>query len=172
MIKSMKKTFNVFSILLISILTINVFLPSSRVSATPAGGQSILNRYYNGVDHLYTIDPDSTNLTGYSREISLGAVYSSKVYDSLSPIYQYYNGIDLFYTSNWDELGAGKNGYTYEGIAFYSSLTSNAEIYATSPVHRYYNGIDHFYTNNFSELGYGNNSYTYEGIAFYVSMVY
>jgi hypothetical protein len=88
---------------------------------------------------------------------------------STAPLYRYWNpGIgDHFYTTNWNELGAGKYGWRYEGIQCYVYLQQQQ---GTVPLYRYWNpGIgDHFYTTNWNELGAGKYGWRYEGIQCYV----
>ena len=66
------------------------------------------------------------------------------------PLYRYFNGIDHFYTRNYGELGAGKNGYSFEKVQ--CKIFSYAQV-GTVPLYRYWNGRDHFYTTNAHEIG-------------------
>lgn len=93
--------------------------------------------------------------------------------DSMVPLYRYYNGTDHFYTTNWNELGSGKNGYAFEGIACHvwdSNTTGGYQL----PFFRFYNGTDHIYTTNWNELNGGPYhltplfGYSFESIACYV----
>jgi len=90
---------------------------------------------------------------------------------NVKPIYRYLNEIDgcrdHFYTTNRDELGDGKDGYKYEGIAGYIYPEDAVKINLI-PLYRYFNpkSGDHFYTTNLDELGKeGKGGYNYEGIA-------
>lgn len=64
----------------------------------------------------------------------------------------------------FEELGAGKDGFTNEGISCY--VLKQAE-HQTVPIFRYYNGHDHFYTNNAAELADGKSGYWFEEVQFY-----
>src|SRR5665811_1719968 len=68
---------------------------------------------------------------------------------------------DHFYTTNWAELGAGRSGYAYEGIACYVFPGAG---HKNAGVYRYWSqgGTDHFYTTNYDELGVGNYGYHLE----------
>src|SRR5258705_19241 len=72
---------------------------------------------------LLTISPqerDSAIYTyGYSSEGVVGATIGVPC-NFTSRVYRYYNASkqDWFYTNNYNELGAGGAGYTYEGIAW------------------------------------------------------
>ncbi|MEO6001363.1 MAG: S8 family serine peptidase [Chitinophagaceae bacterium] len=85
------------------------------------------------------------------------------------PLYRYWNSGagDHFYTTNWAELGAGKNGWGYEGVQCYVVGTQRM---GSVPLYRYWNaGItDHFYTTNWAELGSGKYGWGYEGVQCYV----
>ncbi|MFV2057413.1 MAG: S8 family serine peptidase [Thiohalomonadales bacterium] len=86
-----------------------------------------------------------------------------------APLYRYWNARtgDHFYTTNWRELGRGRLGYRYEGVACY---IFPRRVSATVPLYRYWNprNTDHFYTTNWRELGRGRLGYRYEGIQGYV----
>jgi hypothetical protein len=85
------------------------------------------------------------------------------------PLQRYWNPqiADHFYTTNWNELGWGAYGWSYEGIQCYIYPT---QVPGSVPLYRYWNpGIgDHFYTTNWSELGGGAYGWGYEGIQGYV----
>jgi endo-1,4-beta-D-glucanase Y len=76
-------------------------------------------------DHFYTISwaeaNSACNYCGYVYEGIEGNVYP-KQYNGTIPIYRYWNGGlgDHFYTSDYNELGGGRIGYGYEGVAFYA----------------------------------------------------
>ena len=84
-------------------------------------------------------------------------------------LYRYYDPhtADHFYTTNYSELGAGIQGWRYEGVAGYVYATQHP---GTVPLYRYYDGRagDHFYTTNYAELEGGRGGYAYEGVAAYV----
>jgi hypothetical protein len=93
--------------------------PSSVVS--PAG----LARFYKAPYHMYTGGSEVSALDqeGWNFESEIGYV-SNGIQDNGSiPVYRYYNG-SHFWTTNWNELGAGRNGWTYEGIHFYAWSTA------------------------------------------------
>lgn len=85
------------------------------------------------------------------------------------PLHRYWNGAigDHFYTTNWNELGAGGHGWTYEGVAAHVLPQQRP---GTVPLYRYWNGAigDHVYTTNWDELGSGRYGYVYDGIQCYV----
>lgn len=83
------------------------------------------------------------------------------------PLYRYNNGVDHFYTTDFNELGNGGSGYTYEGIAARVFLAPGT---GRVPLYRYNNPTiqNHYYTIDFNEYGNGSNGYTYEGIECYV----
>lgn len=84
-------------------------------------------------------------------------------------LFRYWNAqvADHFYTTSWQELGAGRSGYVYEGVQCY--IYPNPATGST-PLFRYYNasGTDHFYTTNWRELGAGRSGWVLEGIQGYV----
>lgn len=84
-------------------------------------------------------------------------------------LFRYWNGrvADHFYTTSWQELGAGRLGYVYEGVQCYIHPQPAT---GSTPLFRYYNAgaTDHFYTTNWSELGAGRNGWVLEGIQGYV----
>lgn len=88
--------------------------------------------------------------------------------DCLMAYHRYFGGSNHFYTPNWQELGAGRNGFVYEGIIGYI-LPANC-VTGSLPVYRYYHAAftDRFYTTSFSELGNGGNGWAYEGIVGHV----
>ncbi|GEM_PF-3134615 len=90
-----------------------------------AGGTLVRRFYYAAKnDHFYTlsnpaVDPNNPfNVNWYFAANMFAA------YDPADPtgvrIYQYFNPskVDHFYTNNYGELGAGGQGYNYEGVAF------------------------------------------------------
>lgn len=165
-----KKLKKIFTLLIMSVLVFSS-IPSIDSSAASGQVRYALYRFYNQKDHFYTIDvPEgvAAEKSGYKFESPIGTVYSEKYYSAHVPVYRYYNGYDHFYTTDWNELGSGKNGYTYEKVAFYATSSPNNSFYSNVPVYRYYNGKDHFYTTNWNELGNGDGKYKYEKIAFYV----
>lgn len=90
-------------------------------------GSVRIYRYYNKKtgDRLSTINPNEivpTFSNGWVYEGNSGYAYSTNQSDgSTKPIYRYYNPSrgDHFFTDSYNELGSGKLGYAYEGIAFY-----------------------------------------------------
>lgn len=82
-------------------------------------------------------------------------------------LYRYFRSGNHFYTTNFNELGNGANGHTFEGIQAYV-YTSNAS--GRIPLYRYYNSSvnNHFYTTDFSHLGIGAGGYVLEGVIAYV----
>jgi hypothetical protein len=85
------------------------------------------------------------------------------------PLFRYWNpgNTDHFYTTNFNELGAGKYGWGYEGIQCYVIPQATP---GAIPLYRYWNAqiADHFYTTNFGELGSGRYGWAYEGVQCYV----
>jgi len=74
--------------------------------------------------------------------------------NGLTKLYRYYhpgNG-DHFYTTNWNEIGRGKYGYKFEGVAGYV-FSRQAE--GSVPLHRWVNPYtgDHFYSINPASKG-------------------
>jgi hypothetical protein len=75
---------------------------------------------------------------------------------------------DHFYTTNWNELGNGAYGWTFERVAAYIYPTQAS---GTTPLHQYWNASvgDHFYTINLEELGTsGAYGWTYARVDGYV----
>ena len=72
------------------------------------------------------------------------------------PLYYYHNSEkgDNLYTTDWNELGEGKNGYTYKGILCYVFPLPEPRIV---PLYRYFNHVkvDHHYTTDWSEQEFG-----------------
>lgn len=85
------------------------------------------------------------------------------------PLHRYWNpqATDHFYTTDWNELGWGNYGWTYEGVQCYVFAE---ETPGSVPLYRYWNpGIgDHFYTTSFAELENGKFGWGLEGIQGYV----
>lgn len=79
-----------------------------------------LYRWYRGNtgQHFYTVSP--VNIPGYNYESVAGYVHKTQV-SGTKPLYRYFRSSagDHFYTTNWNELGAGRSGYAYEGIECY-----------------------------------------------------
>ena len=68
-------------------------------------------------DNFYTTS--SAAINGYTAGGVVGYIYPTQVTNSI-PIYRYFNTtVGHFYTWNYSELGAGGNGWTYEGILGY-----------------------------------------------------
>ena len=85
------------------------------------------------------------------------------------PLHRYWNpqATDHFYTTDWNELGWGKYGWTYEGVQCY---VFTDDVPGSVALYRYWNpGIgDHFYTTSFAELENGKYGWSLEGIQGYV----
>jgi len=85
------------------------------------------------------------------------------------PLHRYWHSVSghHFYTTNWNELGGGGFGWTYEGVQCH--VLAAAEVGAV-PLHRYYHPSTgaHFYTTNWNELASGAHGWIYEGIACHV----
>jgi hypothetical protein len=91
--------------------------------------------------------------------------------DGTVPLYRYYNYNvgDHFYTTDWNELGYGAYGWSFEkiecyvwpafgenGIPFFEYWNQNANV------------LDHFYTTDWEELGYGANGWYFSETMCYV----
>ena len=109
-------------------------------------------------DPLYTTNPGSEMLNGYTYEGNEGCLYRGMVSTGTVALYRYYN-VDLgdhFYTTNGiSEVGTttrgqtGRHGYMSEGIAGYCFDEYTSE---TTALNRYFRGgsnADHFYTTNY-----------------------
>jgi hypothetical protein len=85
------------------------------------------------------------------------------------PLHRYWNpqATDHFYTTDWNELGWGKHGWSYEGAQCYVFAE---QVPGSVPLYRYWNpGIgDHFYTTNWNELENGRYGWNLERIQGYV----
>ncbi len=85
------------------------------------------------------------------------------------PLHRYWSSLtgDHFYTTNWNELGNGGFGWTYEGIGCYVHAAAEP---GTVPLYRYFSpGTgQHFYTTSWSELGAGRDGWVYEGVQCHV----
>ena len=92
------------------------------------------------------------------------AGFITKVKAQVEPVYQYYNSSTQkhFYTTDYNELGAGGNGWTAQGILGYLHTTD----FAQGAVYRFYQGSSgaHYYTKNKSIFPDG---FTYETILGY-----
>lgn len=89
----------------------------------------------------------------------------------MAPLYRYWSASakDHLYNTNWDELGAGSQGYILEGVEGFLWRDSSS---GAVPLHRYYNPrvLDHFYTTDYSILKSGGlDGWEYEGIIGYIS---
>jgi len=97
------------------------------------GSSTALYSYWRGgekPDHFYTTNKAEIGVNnvgevgnhGYKLTGILGFCFPPLGRASGTvPLYRYNNGAisDHFYTTNWRELGAGKNGYNFEGIQCY-----------------------------------------------------
>lgn len=87
----------------------------------------------------------------------------------LAPVYRYWSPSlrDHYYTLDFSLLGTGRNGWRYQGVAFYIYPTKEEE---TVPLFRYWNLRmgNHYYTTSFEELGEGKDGYKFKGILGYV----
>lgn len=85
------------------------------------------------------------------------------------PLHRYWNpqATDHFYTSDWNELGWGNYGWSYEGVQCYLFAE---QVPGSVPLYRYWNpGIgDHFYTTNWNELENGRYGWNLERVQGYV----
>jgi len=92
--------------------------------------------------------------------------------DAAAPFYRYYHSgiVNHFYTRNWNELGSGRYGWAYEGVACNIYPT---QVPGTIPLYRYNGNSNHFYTTNINEIGtgthgtVGKHGYKSEGVAGY-----
>lgn len=70
----------------------------------------------------------------------------------LKPLYRYWHPQRLkhFYTSSWQELGSGKDGWTYQGYVGYVASTSDCYAPDAVPLWRFWHPerMKHFYTAN------------------------
>ncbi len=100
----------------------------------PLRGAKPLHRYWNGVDHFYTLNAREIGTTKrgkigkyrYRYEgVQCYCFSSPKPFKvlGLRPLYRYFNGKDHFYTMSPREIGTtkrgkkGKHGYRSEGVA-------------------------------------------------------
>lgn len=105
------------------------------LSDTQLDGMVPLIRYWNDVDHFYTINPDEIGKGnyGYLYEQLAGYCYSYPM-TGWVPLYRYFKGYDHFYTTNPKEIGTttpgqtGNHGYQFEQIACYISPSSVAAV--------------------------------------------
>jgi hypothetical protein len=85
------------------------------------------------------------------------------------PVHRYWHSVTghHFYTTDWNELGGGGFGWSYEGVQCHALAAAQA---GTVPLHRYYHPATgaHFYTTNWNELGAGNHGWVHEGTACHV----
>lgn len=92
------------------------------------GGSGIpvaVRRFYYAAknDHFYTLSNPAVDT---NNPFNVNWYFAANMFLAYSPsdngmkIYQYFNPskVDHFYTSNYGELGAGGQGYNYEGVAF------------------------------------------------------
>ncbi|HEU5170771.1 MAG TPA: S8 family serine peptidase, partial [Gemmatimonadales bacterium] len=97
------------------------------------------------------------------RQMITGGVVLSQ------PLHRYWNpqATDHFYTTNWNELGWGNYGWSYEGVQCYVFAE---EVPGSVPLYRYWNpgAGDHFYTTNWNELENGRYGWALESIQGYV----
>lgn len=99
----------------------------------PGPGLSPLYRYWNGTNHLYTLNGTTvigTTTTGtvgnhnYLCEGIAGYCYSYPAFGTL-PLYRYWNGVNHFYTTDGTIIGTttlgtlGNFGFRCGGIACY-----------------------------------------------------
>ena len=139
-------------------------------------------RYFNGKDHLFTINaaeigtttPGATGNMGYRSEGIGFYAYSTAITTcptstgtASTPVavYRYFNMLNHYFTTNPNEIGTttpgatGNGGFKSEGVGFkaYSSTAALALRTSTTltPVYRYYSltNLDHYYTTNANEIG-------------------
>lgn len=96
-------------------------------------------------------------------------VFEKPLLGKLLSLYRYckYSNDDHLYTTNFNELGEGNLGYTYESVqchVFECKEDNTVELY------RYcrYGDNMHFYTTDIGELGTENSEYSFEGVCGYV----
>jgi hypothetical protein len=142
-----------------------------------------LYRYFNNKlnDHFYTTKWLAREFKGWVYE-GIQCYVHRKPLDSsdqgrvkatvpgTAALYRYWSASakDHMYTANWDELGAGAQGYVLEGVAGFVWRDASAGGIA---LHRYYNPrvLDHFYTTDFKILkSGGKDGWEYEGVTGYV----
>ncbi len=133
-----------------------------------------LYRYWNGGigDHFYTTEWTELGNGGWGWVYEGIACYvfaapaaGAAAPPGSLPLHRYWHpGFgNHFYTTNFAELGAGRDGWIYEGVQCHVPAQPGA---GTVPLYRYFNGAltDHCYTTNWGELGYGRYGWELEGI--------
>ena len=157
---------------------------TGRVVMETSFGYAPFYRYWNGVEHFYTVNINEigTAVQGEEGKFSyrsegVQCIVCTRPEKGTVPLYRYWNGKDHFYTTNCHEIGVisagvtGKFGYTFESIAAYCYIDKKEN---TVPLYRYWNGVDHFYTTDPEEIGtvvageVGKSSHKSEGVACYV----
>lgn len=139
----------------------------------PVTGDHFYTLYTNGANDDYNPGGRDSVIEGMEGFVAItqtpGTVplYSYKKIERKGHWYWSYYAVEHgFITTNWNELGEGKDGWTYLGIRGYVMPYQSDD---TVPLYRYANNAgDHFYTTNFNELGNGGSGYSYEGIQCYV----
>ena len=124
-----------------------------------------INRKYPGSSPTRTRRPE---LGGMSIEEAY--VYPTQESGTV-PLYRYWNPTvgDHYYTTNFNELGYGAYGWTFEHVECY---VFPYQASGTVPFHEYWNASvgDHFYTINLDELGpSGAYGWTYAQVQGYVN---
>ena len=143
----------------------SAFMDDYFLTATESERASLERDYMNGTQTY-----EQFGVLGYAESYATGANV---------PVYRFWNKdtTDHFYTASYEEkvqteenYNSGRDGYKYEGIAFY------VPAYGCSAVYRFFNTVtfSHVYVIDESEKnslimdyqsGYG--SWRYEGVAWY-----
>ncbi|MDR4953682.1 hypothetical protein REB14_16005 [Chryseobacterium sp. ES2] len=93
-----------------------------RLIGSADGPGPAISAWFNTItnDQVLTTNPNEINGQSNWEKSNLGTSYNGDEPGSF-PIYRYFNGDKKthFYTRDKNELGDGKDGYVYEGIAFY-----------------------------------------------------
>ena len=134
------------------------------VSPTADNGLVPLYSYYNAKahDHYLSVQWTGRRSDEWSYSGIVGYVPSQKT-DGSVPLYRYFSEKthDHLYSTSWSELGNGKGGYVYQGIAAYvypplkavDTTAATGAVAASSgknvgPLYRFYDeaNTDHYYS--------------------------
>jgi hypothetical protein len=138
----------------------------SKMPSVPSAGMVPFyrSRAPNG-DHFYSRDVNEGPRAGHTAEGITGYVYATPQPGAV-PLYRYMGPNFHFYTTDWNELGAGRSGYTYEGIAAYTIPWSTTKSCTNAcPSGGTYDGANCLYM-----YSPGPNPFVYNG-AFYYTRV-
>ncbi|MBB5644605.1 hypothetical protein [Pedobacter cryoconitis] len=99
------------------------FLERTLGAADGVGNGNMITSWFNtnNEDQILTTNPGELNgQNGWKKDRDLGKSYTGNEEGSF-PIYRYYRSATSshFYTRDKNELGDGKDGFVYEGVAFY-----------------------------------------------------